>query len=151
MQEIPTETRTSKKVVVAVVVAFVVLAGFLFSLSRYYRLAGKAGERISHQMLESQAVDTVKLESDYRANLKKIATEYLVIASDASDMMSEQFLSRTRQAGKAIIDLAVPAGLKDQHLKTVLILAKIEEQVKNGGVDDIEPDLNQLRQVVNNL
>lgn len=151
MQEVPTETRTSKKVVVAVVVAFLVLAGLLFSLSKYYRLAGKVGERVSHQMLEGQAVDLVKLENDYKENLKELLGSYLLVASETADLAGEDFLLQTQNIGVKIIDLTVPASFKEHHLKVVLALAQIEEKIVEDEVSNIDTAFEELRQAMSNL
>lgn len=149
-----TENLISQRIVLAVIVIFVFLAGLVTVLGRYYQAVADADYQIAQglrQQEQEQTVDLAELEADYRSNYRRIIGDYLARFNQAGAVVNDDFLSSTKQAKQSLLDLKVTAGLKDTHLATVLLFTNLEAAISEEDQVSVSEDMSKMEQLLQNF
>jgi hypothetical protein len=136
--------KPSKKVIVAVIVVFVILAVFIFCLGNYY---SKNNGNVAG---ETEMSPDIKLLSQYKKEFKESFQGYLLLTSD-DQMLSDDFLSKTIAVRKSLLEMKVPSDLRGNHLNVVFYLTDIENGIKSSDISAVIDGVYQLRSILDNL
>jgi hypothetical protein len=91
---------------------------------------------------EPQKVDLVKLENDYRENVKVIFNNFLSLIENA-DLSVEQLKPVKNQ----LLDLRVPTKLKDLHIDFVLAITRMENFLESGEIEEKNDSEQMIKEI----
>lgn len=144
------DTKLSQKVIISVVVAFALLGGSVFIISRYYKTIGNVGQQLFQQTIQQKSVKPDKLKQKYLADSGALMNKYFIEIDN--NQVPSNMLALTDELKKSLLKLEVHPDLRDYHLELILSLDKIKSLlVKEDQIDQISQEISILKQKVKNL
>ncbi|MCU0679590.1 MAG: hypothetical protein MUC28_04075 [Planctomycetes bacterium] len=161
-------SKNAKLLIGLTAVALLIVLYFIFS-SRSLTIEDTGGERRivrTDGSVETAApVDLAALESEYKAEIKMIITEFETLASPgendqtavrsdaepapATDLASGTSALRVAKLRDQLMGVTVPNQFKDLHLELVFAFNKMEEYFLNRVISDREASLEFLSRAKN--
>src|SRR3989339_1362659 len=127
VQNYPTGTRVSKKVIIVILIIFLFFASAIFILGRYYQAMFEFGKELTSKSSNDSPVDLVKLRQDYQSGFAILINGYLGSVDSFTDLAEDDYVSEmiviTQETEQGLLELVVPTEYKDHYLASILALA----------------------------
>jgi len=135
--------KPSSRIIIVIVSIFLLFSGIIASLGYYYQKNGKvAGDTdISSQ---------TKILIEYQNEFNNIFKGYLIL-STSDNVLDDNFYSKTVSIKERLLEMKVPAELKESHLNSVLSLIEIENGIIAQDIDLVVSNIDKLRKIMNNI
>ncbi len=146
IEEVPIKSNLATKLIIAIVVGFVFLAGLIFALARYYQVTGRTAFEIANETRQYNQ-NLAAVQAEYRQKFKSLINQYLDRLDD-QQLTSQANLAASQELHDQLLDLTVPAVYTDYHLSAVLLMNRIMTKIEEQAVEEVRANLEQLEDLI---